>query len=61
MSAGIRTAADIGDAAMVMGPGDIPLLMSCASGMSTVWQAASAIAARLIGGKLPNVPIRYFK
>ncbi|WP_433356843.1 NAD(P)/FAD-dependent oxidoreductase [Microtetraspora malaysiensis] len=50
----------VGDAAMVMGPGDKPLRMSCASGVPTAWQAADAIAARLTGGKLPNVPIRYF-
>jgi NADH dehydrogenase len=50
----------IGDAAMVMGAGDKPLRMSCASGIPTAWQAADAIAARLTGGKLPNVPLRYF-
>ncbi|MGY0061291.1 NAD(P)/FAD-dependent oxidoreductase [Streptomyces sp. LZ34] len=50
----------IGDAAMVMGPGDKPLRMSCASGTPTAWQAADAIAACLTGGKLPNVPLRYF-
>ncbi|MFI1336647.1 NAD(P)/FAD-dependent oxidoreductase [Streptomyces sp. NPDC020845] len=50
----------IGDAAMVMGPGDKPLRMSCASGVPTAWQAADAIAARLTGGKLPNVSPRYF-
>ena len=50
----------IGDAAMVMGPGDKPLRMSCASGVPTAWQAADAIAARLTGGKLPNVHARYF-
>lgn len=50
----------IGDAAMVTGPGDKPLRMSCASGVPTAWQAADAIAARLTGGKLPNVPLRYF-
>ncbi|MEV4020810.1 FAD-dependent oxidoreductase [Nonomuraea angiospora] len=50
----------IGDAAMVMGPGDKPLRMSCASGTPTAWQAADAIAARLTGGKLPNVSIHYF-
>jgi NADH dehydrogenase FAD-containing subunit len=50
----------VGDAAMAMGPGDKPLRMSCASGGFTAWQAAEAIAARLTGGKLPNVPIRYF-
>ncbi|WP_433226703.1 NAD(P)/FAD-dependent oxidoreductase [Microtetraspora malaysiensis] len=50
----------VGDAAMVMGPGDKPLRMSCASGVPTAWQAVDAIAARLTGGKLPNVPIRYF-
>jgi NADH:ubiquinone reductase (H+-translocating) len=50
----------IGDAAMVTGPGDKPLRMSCASGIPTAWQAADAIVARLTGGKLPNVPLRYF-
>ncbi|MGI5157989.1 NAD(P)/FAD-dependent oxidoreductase [Microbispora sp. CA-102843] len=50
----------IGDAAMAMGPGNKPLRMSCASGTPAAWQAAGAIAARLTGGKLPNVPIRYF-
>ncbi|MGW4473350.1 NAD(P)/FAD-dependent oxidoreductase [Nonomuraea sp. NPDC004354] len=50
----------VGDAAMVTGPGGKPLRMSCASGTPTAWQAAGAIAARLTGGKLPNVPIRYF-
>ncbi|MGW7403247.1 NAD(P)/FAD-dependent oxidoreductase [Streptomyces sp. NPDC054833] len=50
----------IGDAALVAGPGDKPLRMSCASGVPTAWQGADAIAARLTGGKLPNVPLRYF-
>ncbi|MFF4398232.1 NAD(P)/FAD-dependent oxidoreductase [Streptomyces sp. NPDC001480] len=50
----------IGDAAMVTGPGDKPLRMSCASGVPTAWQAADAVAARLTGGKVPNVPVRYF-
>ncbi|MFJ4548241.1 NAD(P)/FAD-dependent oxidoreductase [Streptomyces sp. NPDC088817] len=50
----------VGDAAMATGPGDKPLRMSCASGIPTAWQAADAIAARLTGGKLPNVPLRYF-
>jgi NADH dehydrogenase FAD-containing subunit len=50
----------IGDAALAMGPGDKPLRMSCASGTPMAWQAADAIAARLTGGKLPNVPLRYF-
>ncbi|MFD7688231.1 NAD(P)/FAD-dependent oxidoreductase [Streptomyces sp. NPDC059781] len=50
----------IGDAALVQGPGDKPLRMSCASGVPTAWQAADAIAARLTGGKLPNTPLRYF-
>ncbi|WP_406315862.1 FAD-dependent oxidoreductase [Streptosporangium sp. NBC_01639] len=50
----------VGDAAMVMGPGDKPLRMSCASGTPTAWQAADAIAAHLTGGKLPNTSIRYF-
>jgi len=49
----------VGDAAMVTGPGDKPLRMSCASGGPTAWQAADAIAARLTGGRLPNTPIRY--
>ncbi|CAM5703978.1 NAD(P)/FAD-dependent oxidoreductase [Streptomyces fumanus] len=50
----------VGDAALVMGPGDKPLRMSCASGVPTAWQAADALAARLTGGKVPRVPIRYF-
>ncbi|MET8923094.1 FAD-dependent oxidoreductase [Streptomyces sp. NPDC004623] len=50
----------IGDAAMAMGPGDKPLRMSCASGTPTAWQAADSIAARLTGGKLPDMPLRYF-
>ncbi|MFF4208731.1 NAD(P)/FAD-dependent oxidoreductase [Streptomyces sp. NPDC001796] len=50
----------IGDAAMATGPGDKPLRMSCASGTPMAWQAADAIAARLTGGKLPKVPLRYF-
>ncbi|MFC4587929.1 NAD(P)/FAD-dependent oxidoreductase [Sphaerisporangium corydalis] len=50
----------VGDAAMVIGPGDKPLRMSCASGIPVAWQAADAIAARLTGHKLPNAPIRYF-
>ncbi|MCL8010925.1 NAD(P)/FAD-dependent oxidoreductase [Streptomyces sp. AS02] len=50
----------IGDAAMAMGAGDKPLRMSCASGGFTAWQAAEAITARLTGGKLPSVPLRYF-
>ncbi len=50
----------IGDAAMVMGPGDRPLRMSCASGIPTAWQAADGIAARLTGTKPPHTPLRYF-
>ncbi|WFE20920.1 FAD-dependent oxidoreductase [Solwaraspora sp. WMMD937] len=50
----------VGDAARVIGPGDRPLRMSCASGIPTAWQAADAVAARLTGGKLPNTPLRYF-
>ncbi|MET8789127.1 MULTISPECIES: NAD(P)/FAD-dependent oxidoreductase [Streptomyces] len=50
----------VGDAALVQGPGDKPLRMSCATGTPTAWQAADAIAARLTGGKLPHVPLRYF-
>ncbi|MEU1083513.1 FAD-dependent oxidoreductase [Streptomyces sp. NPDC005908] len=50
----------VGDAALVRGPGDKPLRMSCATGTPTAWQAADAIAARLTGGKLPHVPLRYF-
>jgi NADH:ubiquinone reductase (H+-translocating) len=50
----------VGDAAYAMGPGNKPLRMSCASGTPVAWQAADAIAARLTGGKLPNLPIRYF-
>ncbi|MEI7034089.1 NAD(P)/FAD-dependent oxidoreductase [Streptomyces pratensis] len=50
----------IGDAALVAGPRDKPLRMSCASGIPTAWQAADAIAARLTGAKLPTTPLRYF-
>ncbi|GAB2914157.1 NAD(P)/FAD-dependent oxidoreductase [Streptomyces mayteni] len=51
----------IGDAAMVMGAGDKPLRMSCASGTPTAWLAADSIAARLTGGKLPGTKLlRYF-
>ncbi|MEU4466528.1 FAD-dependent oxidoreductase [Streptomyces sp. NPDC024017] len=50
----------IGDAALAMGPGDKPLRMSCASGVPGAWQAADAIAARLTGGKVPTVSVRYF-
>ncbi|MER5951278.1 FAD-dependent oxidoreductase [Streptomyces sp. NPDC001904] len=50
----------VGDAALAQGPGDEPLRMSCASGVPSAWQAADAIAARLSGGKVPTVPIRYF-
>ncbi|WP_319464098.1 NAD(P)/FAD-dependent oxidoreductase [Micromonospora sp. RTP1Z1] len=50
----------VGDAAYAMGPGNKPLRMSCASGTPAAWQASDAIAARLTGGKLPNMPIRYF-
>ncbi|MEU0337226.1 FAD-dependent oxidoreductase [Streptomyces sp. NPDC006193] len=50
----------IGDAASATGAGGKPLRMSCASGVPTAWQAADAIAARLTGGKLPKVPLRYF-
>ncbi|MFI2641458.1 NAD(P)/FAD-dependent oxidoreductase [Streptomyces sp. NPDC018610] len=50
----------IGDAALAAGPGGKPLRMSCASGVPSAWQAADAIAARLTGGKLPKVPLRYF-
>ncbi|GGV49216.1 oxidoreductase [Streptomyces longisporoflavus] len=50
----------VGDAAMAMGPGDKPLRMSCATGTPMAWQAADAIAARLTGGKIPKVLLRYF-
>ncbi|MFI6034187.1 NAD(P)/FAD-dependent oxidoreductase [Streptomyces sp. NPDC051315] len=50
----------IGDAALATGAGDKPLRMSCASGGFTAWQAADTIAARLTGGKIPTVPLKYF-
>ncbi|AWE50884.1 NAD(P)/FAD-dependent oxidoreductase [Streptomyces nigra] len=50
----------IGDAALARGVGGKPLRMSCASGGFTAWQAADAAVARLTGGKLPKVPLRYF-
>ncbi|MFJ6722268.1 NAD(P)/FAD-dependent oxidoreductase [Streptomyces sp. NPDC091259] len=51
----------VGDAAMAVGPNNVPLRMSCASGIPMAWQAADAIAARLTGAKVPHVPIRYFQ
>ncbi|MET8504242.1 FAD-dependent oxidoreductase [Streptomyces sp. NPDC004787] len=51
----------IGDAAMALGPNDKPLRMSCATGVPMAWQAADAIAARLTGTKVPQVPLRYFQ
>ncbi|WP_086786378.1 NAD(P)/FAD-dependent oxidoreductase [Streptomyces caniscabiei] len=51
----------VGDAALVAGPGDKPLRMSCASGVPTAWQAADAVAARLTGGKLPKIEARYYQ
>ncbi|MGC0397948.1 NADH dehydrogenase [Streptomyces sp. SAI-126] len=50
----------VGDAGHALGKGDKPLRMSCASGTPMAWQAADSIAARLAGGKLPDVPLRYF-
>lgn len=50
----------VGDAAYAMGSTGKPLRMSCASGTPAAWQAADSIAARLTGGKLPNMPLRYF-
>ncbi|MDX3802958.1 NAD(P)/FAD-dependent oxidoreductase [Streptomyces sp. AK04-3B] len=50
----------VGDAALAKGVGDKPLRMSCASGVPMAWQAADAVAARLTGGKLPDMPLRYF-
>jgi len=50
----------VGDVAFAAGRGGKPLRMSCASGIPTAWQAADAIAARLTGGKLPDVPLRYY-
>ncbi|MET9096275.1 FAD-dependent oxidoreductase [Streptomyces cyaneofuscatus] len=50
----------IGDAALVMGPNNKPLRMSCASGVPTAWQAADSIASRLTGTKPTTVPLRYF-
>ncbi|MEW1615270.1 MULTISPECIES: FAD-dependent oxidoreductase [unclassified Streptomyces] len=50
----------IGDAALVMGPNDKPLRMSCASGVPTAWQAADSIASRLTGTKPTATPLRYF-
>jgi NADH dehydrogenase FAD-containing subunit len=50
----------VGDAGHALGKGDKALRMSCASGTPMAWQAADSIAARLTGGKLPDVPLRYF-
>ncbi|MEU4388124.1 FAD-dependent oxidoreductase [Promicromonospora sp. NPDC023805] len=49
----------VGDAALADGPLGTPLRMSCASGIPMAWQAADSIAARLTGGKLPNMPLGY--
>lgn len=49
----------VGDAALAAGPGDTTLRMSCASGIPMGWQAADAIVARLTGGRLPDMPLRY--
>jgi len=49
----------VGDAALADGPLGNPLRMSCASGIPMAWQAADSIAARLTGGKLPNMPLGY--
>ncbi|MFE7764387.1 NAD(P)/FAD-dependent oxidoreductase [Streptomyces sp. NPDC057438] len=51
----------IGDAALVTGPGDKPLRMSCASGVPSAWLAADTITARLTGTELPKNSIRYFQ
>jgi NADH dehydrogenase FAD-containing subunit len=49
----------VGDSALAQGPLGTPLRMSCASGIPMAWQAADSVVARLTGGKLPNVPLRY--
>ncbi|MFC8799036.1 NAD(P)/FAD-dependent oxidoreductase [Promicromonospora sp. NPDC057138] len=49
----------VGDAALADGPLGNPLRMSCASGIPMAWQAADSIAARLTGGKLPDMPLGY--
>ena len=49
----------VGDAAQADGPLGNPLRMSCASGIPMAWQAADSIAARLTGGRLPNLPLGY--
>jgi NADH dehydrogenase FAD-containing subunit len=49
----------VGDAALADGSLGTSLRMSCASGIPMAWQAADAIAARLTGGALPNIPLRY--
>lgn len=49
----------VGDAALADGALGTPLRMSCASGIPMAWQAADSVVARLTGGKLPDVPLRY--
>ena len=49
----------VGDAALADGALGTPLRMSCASGIPMAWQAADSVVARLTGGSLPNVPLRY--
>lgn len=49
----------VGDAASATGYRGMTLRMSCASGIPVAWQAADSVAARLTGGSLPHVPLRY--
>jgi NADH dehydrogenase FAD-containing subunit len=51
----------VGDAALADGALGTPLRMSCASGFPMAWQAADSVAARLTGGNLPNMPLRYLQ
>ncbi|MFC9995288.1 NAD(P)/FAD-dependent oxidoreductase [Nocardia sp. NPDC127526] len=50
-----------GDAAFVIGQGDRPLRMGCATAIPMAWQGADALAARLTGRKVPDAPIGYAK
>lgn len=49
-----------GDCACAIGENGLPLPMSCASAGMTALQATAAIIARLTGGKVPMVGLKYY-
>lgn len=50
----------IGDCAHAIGDNGLPLPMSCASAGFTTSQATGAIVARLTGGEIPAVGLKYY-